>query len=75
MSEPYRDLGGLSRPDAYFGAIEFDCPTCGAKGRTLEPRHDGEKCRQYNELLKKWITKRMPCVERIKLADKSSRIF
>ena len=75
MSESYRDLGGLSRPDAYFGAIEFVCPTCGSKGRTLSPQFDGEKCRQWHERLQKWLTKRMPCVERIKLADKSSRIF
>lgn len=63
---PYKDLGGLTRPDAYFGAIEFDCPTCEAKGKTLD--FDGEKCRVWVERTAKWHTRKMPCINRIKLA-------
>ena len=72
MSEPYRDLGGLSRPDAYFGVIDFDCPTCKAKGRTLE--RDGEKCRQWNPRLNRTQVKKCPCLARIKLADKETHL-
>lgn len=64
--DPYKDLGGLARPDAYFGAIEFDCPTCKAKARTLDS--DGERCRMWHERLKRHITRKMPCVARIRLA-------
>jgi hypothetical protein len=73
VTEPYRELGGLSRPDAYFGAIEFDCPTCEAKGRTLES--EGQKCRQWNDRTQRWDIKRCPCVARIKVAEKRSRLF
>lgn len=73
MTERYSELGGLKRPDAYFGAIEFDCPTCYAKAKRLN--FPGEKCRQFNELTQRWDTKKCPCLARIKLADKSSTIF
>jgi hypothetical protein len=67
---PYQDLGGLARPDAYFGAIEFDCPEppsgCGAKGKTLDS--DGEKCKVWVERLGGWHVRKMPCLARIKLA-------
>ena len=72
MSEAYQELGGLARPDAYFGAIEFDCPTCQAKGKTLES--DGEKCRQYIDRVGEWRTKRCPCKDRLKLASKAGLI-
>lgn len=63
---PYQDLGGLARPNAYFGAIEFDCPTCGAKAKTLD--FDGEKCRVWVERTERWTIRKMPCLSRIKLA-------
>lgn len=64
--DPYKDLGGLTRPDAYFGAIEFDCPTCQAKAKTLD--YDGDKCRVWVERIDRWVTRKMPCLARIRLA-------
>jgi hypothetical protein len=64
--DPYRSLGGLARPDAYFGAIEFDCPTCEAKGKTLDS--DGEKCHVWVDRLGRNVPRKMPCLSRIKLA-------
>jgi hypothetical protein len=64
--DPYLDLGGLTRPDAYFGAIEFDCPTCEAKGRSGD--FGGEKCKVWVERLGRMIPRKMPCLTRLKLA-------
>jgi hypothetical protein len=68
---PYQDLGGLTRPDAYFGAKEFDCPPkevggCGA------PK--GERCRVWVERLDRDVARKMPCVKRIKLAREAGLI-
>lgn len=65
--DPYASLGGLARPDAYFGAIDFDCPPpdigCGA------PK--GEKCHVYVERTGMTVTRKMPCVARIRLAHEA----
>lgn len=70
--DPYLALGGLARPDAYFGAIEFDCPTCQAKAKTLD--FDGEKCKLWVERLGRQITRKMPCLARLKLAREQGTI-
>lgn len=68
-TDPYRSLGGLTRPDAYFGAIEFDCPTCEAKAKSLDD--DGEKCRIWIERIERHVVRKMPCVARIRLAHEA----
>jgi hypothetical protein len=72
--DPYKDLGGLARPDAHFGAIEFDCPPEQFSGKYNvggcgQPR--GEKCKVWVERTQAWHTRKMPCVARIKLATEA----
>ena len=55
--DPYRSLGGLARPDAYYGAKEFHCGTCGA-----EPQ---QKCTVWVERLGRDMPRRMPCLSRL----------
>lgn len=69
QTNAYRELGGLARPDAYFGAIEFDCPTCKAKGKTLDS--DGEKCKVWVERFNRTVPRKMPCIARIQAATKA----
>jgi hypothetical protein len=57
---PYQQLGGLARPDAYFGALEFDCPTCEVS--------KGEKCHVWVERLGRNVLRKMPCLARIRAA-------
>lgn len=64
--DPYRELGGLTRPDSFYGSIEFACPTC------LEPK--GTKCRIWVERTQRWATRKMPCVTRIRLAKAAGLI-
>jgi hypothetical protein len=64
--DPYRSLGGLARPNAYFGAIEFDCPTCEAA--------KDSKCLVWVERLGRNAVRHMPCLARIKLATEAGRI-
>lgn len=61
--DAYHDLGGLARPDAYFGAKEFDCPNCQAA--------KGKKCKVWVERTEKWAVRKMPCVARIRLATEA----
>lgn len=70
--DTYLDLGGLTRPDAYFGAIEFDCPACQAKAKT--PDRDGEKCRVWVERLNRHVVRHVPCLARIKLAHEKGYV-
>ena len=68
--DPYRSLGGLKRPDAYYGAIDFDCPPkpygCAAPA--------GEKCKHFVDRLDRDVIRKMPCLSRIQLAIKAGVI-
>lgn len=64
--DPYADLGGLTRPTAYYGAIELHCETCSAA--------PGHKCRVFVERTQKWDKRQMPCVSRIKAAHEAGYI-
>lgn len=61
--DPYRSMGGLARPDAYHGTLEFDCPTCPAKVN--------EKCRIFIERTGQWATRGMPCLARLRKAHEA----
>lgn len=63
---PYQDLGGLVRPDAYFGAREFDCPTCKAEV--------GDKCQVWVGRLSRTVPRKMPCIARIRKAKDAGLI-
>lgn len=64
--DPYKQLGGLARPTPYFGAIEFDCPTC-------EVKKDNH-CQVWVERLGRMAVRKMPCVARLKLAKEAGLI-
>jgi hypothetical protein len=68
--DPYADLGGLTRPTSYFGAIEFRCDTedggCGVLA--------GDKCRLWVERTQLWETRKMPCLSRLRKAHAAGYI-
>jgi hypothetical protein len=80
IDRPYGELGGLARPDAYFGAKELDCyppPPKDASGRPVKGLPNGcgapagEKCVVWVDRLGRFVPRKMPCISRIQHAKEA----